>query len=167
MKKKSPNNTNHTKSAQNKSSLTWLYWLTVAVGGVALVFVITLIDRMVNGISPTNQPSLFVGNIEVDLRNGCGAPGVARRFEEFLRTKGYDVRNVQNADHFNYQRSIIVDYRGEMGHALGLAKLLGISRAQITRRPQEDGLWEMTLIIGYDFVDLEPFKSMPQVENPE
>ena len=37
---------------------------------------------------------------EMEVLNGCGEPGVANLFTKFLRSEGYDVIEIKNADNF-------------------------------------------------------------------
>ncbi len=47
-------------------------------------------------------------DIEVEILNGCGEPGIAARFSEFLRDKRVDVVRSENADNFDYTKTVLI-----------------------------------------------------------
>ena len=47
-------------------------------------------------------------DIEVEIPNGCGEPGVAAKFSEFLRDKRVDVVRSENADNFDYSTTLLI-----------------------------------------------------------
>ena len=53
----------------------------------------------------TEKPLLT--DIEVELINGNGVRGFAKRTGVYLNEKGYRIRNLKNADHFNYPETRI------------------------------------------------------------
>ena len=47
-------------------------------------------------------------DIEVEILNGCGEPGIAAKFSEFLRVKRVDVVRSENADNFDYENTVLI-----------------------------------------------------------
>jgi len=46
--------------------------------------------------------------VEVEILNGCGEPGLAAKFSDLLRKKQVDVVRSENADHFEYAKTILI-----------------------------------------------------------
>ncbi|MBM3327162.1 MAG: hypothetical protein FJY65_09365 [Calditrichaeota bacterium] len=105
----------------------------------------------------TSAPSSLPPRIKVQVLNGCGVPGVAKRARDWLARQDYDIRDVGNADKQDYRISKIVNRSGNLTAACELARLLGIDEAQITRQSTPTGAdFDLTLIVGKDYKRL-PF----------
>jgi tetratricopeptide (TPR) repeat protein len=51
-------------------------------------------------------------NVQVDVTNGNGVSGMAKRVGELLARKGFFIGRITNADHFGYDRTLIFHGRG-------------------------------------------------------
>ena len=101
-------------------------------------------------------------DIEVEILNGCGEPGVAAKFSEFLRDKRVDVVRSENADNFDYSTTILI-LRNENTEGLKyVADALKFdtrnsNQVMISIDPESDV--DVTLIIGKDFNSITTVKS--------
>jgi len=69
--------------------------------------------------------------------------------------EGFDVIESKNANNFDYvNTNIIVHQKDKMDVAQGLAKILKIKNIEIN----ENGIWDLSVIIGKDYKDLESFE---------
>jgi len=111
-----------------------------------------------NTIDITNQTEFGENTeikAEIEIFNGCGEPGVANLYSNFLIDKGYDVIDRKNADSFDYlSTNIIVHKKEKMGIAENLADILKIENIKLV----EGGMWDLSLIIGKDFKELDSFE---------
>jgi len=100
------------------------------------------------------EPSRPPPPIRVEVLNGCGEPGLAKRVAWTLRDKGLDVvnGNGSNASHFNFSESIVVDRCGDPEKAKYVARVLGISNC--IQQVYEEGyhIEEVTVVLGRDIV---------------
>ncbi|MFH1009891.1 MAG: LytR C-terminal domain-containing protein [bacterium] len=102
----------------------------------------------------SNPPSPAMPT-RVQVLNGCGLPGFAKRVVPILREWGFDVREFGNADHFRYKNSVIVDRTGSLAAALALADSLGVEHGQVRSEPDARFVdIDVTLIIGRDYKEL-------------
>jgi len=122
-----------------------------------------LVNKMLRGMEVVTADE-----VRVKVLNGSGVTGVARRVGELLRTEGFSVVYVGNADRFDYTQSYIIDITGD-------AKKIELLRERSLRslwkvvKPQElsatmkglaakgvtgDGA-DVILIIGQDFAITE------------
>ena len=95
-----------------------------------------------------------IKNIKVEILNGCGIKGIAARTSEFLRTEHrIDVIRSDNADKYDYSKTIII------GRNENLDKILSVSRAfdisisntnHIQHIPDETLGVDVTVILGKD-----------------
>ena len=97
--------------------------------------------------------------IQVEIRNGCGIPKLARMYTEFLRSEGIDVLDSRNADHFNYIETKILHHRGEIDRAIELADIMMIDKNRIIKDNNEILFYDMTLIIGKDYMNLPSYRN--------
>lgn len=84
--------------------------------------------------------------------NGCGVPGSARRVAEALRGAGFDVGNGygENADSFDYPKTLVVDYVGQSAEAQKVADFLKSPMVeQISHDPDRFGT--VGVVVGADF----------------
>lgn len=91
--------------------------------------------------------------VKVEVLNGCGVQGIARRYAELLRQKGFDVVNGDggNAENFGFLESVVVDRAGDMEKARAVAQALGIRHCVQQIRLDPYRIEEVTVIIGKDF----------------
>ena len=95
--------------------------------------------------------------VKVQVLNGCGVPGIAGRTGDWLKRKGFDIVEVENADRKNYQQTLLVCRDGDQSIAREMAKLIGISNSSIIQRSDLPPLSaDLTIILGKDLKRL-PF----------
>lgn len=96
------------------------------------------------------------GNIQLDVLNGCGAPGAATTFTAFLRARGFDVVEIRNYKSFDLQESLVVDRTGDRVNAERVAFALGIKKENIVRQINQDYFVDVSVVIGGDYSSLKP-----------
>jgi hypothetical protein len=99
-------------------------------------------------VSPTEQPA----PIRVEVLNGCGKVGLAKKVADFLRGKGYDVRDFRSAPNFNYKQTQIVVRSSKIEHGQSLAGTISFPKELV--KSQKDTTLadiDVTLILGKDY----------------
>lgn len=96
--------------------------------------------------------------IQVDVRNGCGVSGVADRYTDYLRSKGFDVADIGNYVSSDVDETLIIDRIGNMANAYKVAKSLGIKNENVIQQLNRDYFIDVTVVIGKDYFLLTPFK---------
>lgn len=98
-------------------------------------------------------------DIEVEILNGCGVPGLAGKISDYLRSQQMDVVRSKNADHYNYDQTILI-LRNENSDGLKkIAKSFGIDiddETRIKHIPDDQLNVDITVIIGSDFATIKP-----------
>ena len=96
--------------------------------------------------------------IQVQILNGCGVAGVADRFTDFLRLKGFDVVDRGNYTSFDVEKTLIIDRLGNMANAGKTAEILGADKSAVIQQLNEDYFLDVTIIIGKDYYKLAPLR---------
>lgn len=114
-----------------------------------------LVEKKVDMAELTNPPPVSV--IRVQVLNGCGVPGIAKRARDWLVRRNYEVRDMGNADRMDYRQTLLIDRKGDRVAAMKLAEHLNLPHSRISTRLIPSGLdFEVTLVIGKDYRQL-PF----------
>jgi hypothetical protein len=103
----------------------------------------------------TNQPNL---TLQLDVQNGTGENGVAAEFRSFLKKKSFDVVEMGNYKNSDEMRTKIINRRGNKAAAEKVADALGVSKKNIIEQRDSTTLLDVTVIIGKDYINLNPYK---------
>jgi len=113
----------------------------------------------ITGLTPLDSPQMTSNSayayVQVEVLNGCGEAGISQQVMKYLRKQGFDVVNIDNAEHFKFPETIILDRRGgqEISEsAKAVAQALGTPHVILQRN--EDRLVDVTAIIGKDYQEL-------------
>ena len=104
--------------------------------------------------------------IQIEIWNGCGISNLAVMYKDFLRNEGLDVLDSKNADHFNYSKTTILHHRGDINRALVLADILKIDKSRIVDDKNENLFYDLTLIIGKNYIDLPSYRNAVLFQPP-
>lgn len=119
-----------------------------------------LIDEMFTSPPPTVQmttvpvvvPSEIVEEAaRIVIQNGTTRAELAAQTANFLKKRGYQVEGFSNADRFDYQKTIIIDYTGKSSTIGHLAQMFKVSPEDIRRSPNLKSDVDIRLILGEDF----------------
>ncbi len=98
-------------------------------------------------------------DIEVEILNGCGEAGLAATISDFLRQNQIDVVRSENADHFNYATTLLIQRNEKVDNFRKVANALAIDITDETRvmvLPEADLDVDVTLIVGKDYKTIKP-----------
>lgn len=87
--------------------------------------------------------------VRVEVLNGAGAEGLARDATYQVRGDGYDVVFFGNADHFQHERSVVIDRVGRPDRARAVAAALGID--SVATATDSSLMLEVTVVLGGDW----------------
>ncbi|MFP4415724.1 MAG: LytR C-terminal domain-containing protein [Fibrobacterota bacterium] len=88
----------------------------------------------------------------VQILNGCGIDGAASEAADFLRENNFDVKDIGNADTWNYPHTIVASRTKDMTVANKVADALDTDKVILLR--DENGLYDVTIFLGADFGDI-------------
>lgn len=98
------------------------------------------------GSTPVTVPEGWPGRVSVEVLNGMGEAGAARRAARRLREMGFDVVYFGNAERFDHDSTLVLRRSGDSAAARRLADSLGVAR--VTARPEPDLYVDGTVILG-------------------
>ncbi len=88
---------------------------------------------------------------QVEISNGNGVTGAAKKMAQYLRSKGIPVYRLTNADHFNHEETCIFFGKGWLNHAQALMEALPDGhRASLVEMDQHAE--KIRLLLGKDLV---------------
>lgn len=103
---------------------------------------------------PETPQEIVRSEIRLEVLNGCGKKDVAKEVTTIMRSYGYDVVNVGNADSFHYDVTIVIDRVGNIEFAKDVAKTLDTDN--YIQQIDKNRLLEVSVIIGKDFLEIFP-----------
>ena len=99
-------------------------------------------------------------SIRIEVLNGCGEGGIAIRFTDFLRSKGFDVVKMGNYDSFHVPKTMVIERRGIRENGLKVAQALGCDDGRILLEIEPDSPLDVRVILGSDYRQLECWQTM-------
>lgn len=141
------------------------YVLNAGLVLLGLVVMVLLYAFVTNTFLPhkdatrEENPGGLVGDIlQVEVRNGCGVPGLAARATRYLRRQGFDVVEVGDYGTFEEPQSFVVDRVGDLEAAHKVARSLGIPEENVRQEIRRDLYLDASIVIGLDYGRLKPFE---------
>ncbi|MBL8026491.1 MAG: LytR C-terminal domain-containing protein [Fibrobacteres bacterium] len=103
-----------------------------------------------------SQP--IAGRVEIPNRgsiqilNGCGTPGAGQVVADILRKSRFDVKEISNAQEWNYRQTIVARRSMDTALASDVAKALGTKN--LIPLQNNSGIYDITIFVGADYKDL-------------
>lgn len=101
--------------------------------------------------SPIKEVLYIDPPLVVEVLNGMGRTGLGHQVAASLEEKNINIFNTGNAANFNYKKTLIVDWKGNLDRALYLATILKIDPSNIIVYDNPDKPLDVTLVIGHDW----------------
>lgn len=121
----------------------------LALCGVLVLAMVLGSRRELPHALPRNRNIDFPTIGSIQILNGCGVAGAANKVADFLRGRGFDVKNIGNASTSNYPFTLVVSRKKEMTIARQVAAALTTDRVVLMRNG--DDIYDATVFIGSDF----------------
>ena len=88
--------------------------------------------------------------LNIEVLNGNKVPGIAHRVAREMENLGFNIVNIDNADRFDYQKTVLIIYSPEVKVDEYLRQFL--DDVEVIRREQPQKEIDMTIIIGGNMV---------------
>jgi hypothetical protein len=128
--------------------------LVILVVGLAYALVMHSFVRP--PVEPARAGGVVPGVIQLDVLNGCGAPGAAMSCTAYLRSRGFDVVEMRNYKTFDLPTSLVIDRTGNRANAERVAYALGIKPSNIVQQINQDYYVDVSVVVGKDYKTLQP-----------
>ncbi|MBI9071975.1 MAG: LytR C-terminal domain-containing protein [Melioribacteraceae bacterium] len=160
--KKTENNSDSKKSIQNIALNIVIFLLGSLIIYLSFSIYIKLNDKELPALPEKNR-EVASDIIQVEVLNGCGIGGVADRFTDYLRRNNFDVVSSGNyvlngGAYFDVAKTMVIDRSGNMANAKKIAASLGVNKANVFQQLNKDYFLDVSIIIGKDYLSLEPTK---------
>jgi hypothetical protein len=94
--------------------------------------------------------------VKIEVLNGCGVQGLAKKWADHLRATGFDPVNVTNYESNNIPRTIIYDRESNAcKNGIAVAKSLGLPKEYVAYQQSDQRLVAVTVIIGQDYEHID------------
>lgn len=120
--------------------------LMAVIGGAAFFAIRTGRDSQDLELRTLPRPE---GRVRVEVLNGGGMAGAARRATDLSRDAGFDVVYFGNASSFEHTESEVVDRVGRPELARAVAEVLGIHN--VLSDPDPDLYVDVSVVLGRDW----------------
>ncbi len=147
-------------NVQNPDIQKWFLNLAIFSLSVVIVgFIFSMGKRIVQNpdkvvLSQVNEvipDSVPYQGIVIEVLNGCGTPGLAQKFTNYLRSEGFDVIYTGNADHLNYANTMLIERVDNSDKTDEVNEVLAINSEQINVNHDPSLHVDLTLILGKDY----------------
>lgn len=139
----------------------------VLIVDLALVFFIVRQCSEPTGVVEEEKAQEEPVILQVEVMNGCGVPGIANTFTDFLRENGIDVVRTGNYEeeefgrpNFNVDRTVIIDRRGKLKNSVRIAQVMGLNEDRVIQQVNQAYLIDATIVLGRDFRQLNSWKML-------
>lgn len=146
--------TSQQKNASKSSSNIHLNIIIIVLVLLILFLGYALIVQISNSLSKEEKVSkelILPAQVQIEVLNGCGAAGVADKFTEFLRSKGFDVVNKGNYSSFDVDNTLVIDRSNNPEKAFMVAEIIGVDKKRIVKQFNNQYFLDVTLIVGKDY----------------
>ncbi|OQX28551.1 MAG: hypothetical protein B0D92_08360 [Spirochaeta sp. LUC14_002_19_P3] len=114
-----------------------------------------LVKETIQSVSETLVQSSQVGNelltVNIEILNGTKINGLASRTAHVFNSYGFRVVSVSNADRDDYERTVVLDRRGDPKAAQRVAELIHCEQFFSDIEQMRDETIDVTVILGKDF----------------
>ena len=155
------------RQAASKNSLINVVLVVLGLAVLALLYALgtRVFAPRIDPVRESDSGQLIGDIIQVEIRNGCGVPGLAGDMTQFLRKKGFDVVEVGDFETFDQEHSVVYDRIGDLESARKLASAVGLPADRVIQDIQPDEFLDASLVIGMDYATLTPFKHLQDQQN--
>lgn len=89
--------------------------------------------------------------IRLEILNGAGVTGLASRTAQLYKSYGFRIASVTNAERGDYERTVVLDRRGNPDGAKRVAELIRCEQVYSQIDENRDETVDVTIILGRDF----------------
>ncbi len=109
------------------------------------------VQRINETLARTDEFSEDLRTIRVEILNGTNVNGLASRTAQVFQSFGFRISDISNADRDDYERTVVLDRRGNPEAAGRVADLIRCSQVHSRVDGTRDETVDVTVILGKDF----------------
>lgn len=116
------------------------------------VFASEVVDGNSGGSEPDFIPTPTMELATLAVLNGTTRAGLAADTAEFLKTKGFDVITIANADRQDYTRTLVVITRDKPTTLSQVLNYLNLTTTSVIKGNDTTTTQDLTIVLGEDFI---------------
>lgn len=138
---------------------------SLALWGLGIVNVLLIASSVRNHFATGNEHAISSdtaviaepnATIKIEVLNGCGADGLARKFADFLKGQGFDPVNVSNFERSDIPRTMVIDRTSNASvNGQKVARALGLSDDYVSYLASPERMVAVSVIIGLDYKSIQ------------
>ncbi|MGA2298648.1 MAG: LytR C-terminal domain-containing protein [FCB group bacterium] len=146
----------------DKRSLSYTIILGVLLIAVSLmlssfVFRMMMSQPVESKVVLQNQKGKVETTIQINILNGSGINGIAKKLKEYFRQRGFDVVEIGNYSKL-VDKTQIIDRLGDKESSLKVANALGVEQTKVQTEIDSTLFVRCSIILGKDYGQLKMFK---------
>ncbi len=114
-----------------------------------------LIKETIQRIIDTLEKSYVFGEdlltVRIEILNGTAVTGLASRTAQLYKSYGFRIASIMNAEANDYERTVVLDRRGNPDAAKRVAELIRCEQIYSQIEENRDETVDVTIILGKDF----------------
>lgn len=110
-----------------------------------------MLAQIIENLGNTDIPEESGLTISIEIQNGTTINGLASRTAQLYKSYGFKIASVKNADHQDYENTLILDKKANPVSAQRVANLIRCERIFDNTDSTTDDTVDVILIIGKDF----------------
>ena len=150
------------RKRSRKEKVDWKGGLVNFTIAIVFLLILVMIFFMIRqcGTSPIQEEIIPEPprQLQIEVLNGCGVSGIAAKFTDYLRSRGFDVIRTENYETFNVLETVVIDRQGNQANMQRIGKALGLTDSRLLQEVNEAYLIDATVIIGQDYRHLDCWK---------
>jgi hypothetical protein len=136
-------------------------FFSVLLWGLGIVNVLLIASSVRNHFATGNEHTIISDTavvaepntiLKIEVLNGCGIDGVARKFADFLKKRNFDPVTVTNFERHDIPRTMIIDRTSNASvNGRKVAQVLGLSEDYVSYLASPERMVAVSVIIGQDY----------------
>jgi len=140
-------------------------FFSVVLWGLGIVNVLLIGSSVRNHFATGNEHTMSSDTAEVvepntvlkiEVLNGCGIDGVARKFADYLKKQGFDPVTVTNFERHDIPRTMVIDRTSNTSvNGRRIAQVMGLSDDYVSYLASPERMVAVSVIIGQDYKGIQ------------
>ncbi|MCF7885515.1 MAG: LytR C-terminal domain-containing protein [Candidatus Marinimicrobia bacterium] len=138
----------------------WLFNIVIFCIAIVIIgFMVSTSDRIMNNdekieLNRSDMVKHEYETVMIEVLNGCGVPGLANKYSNYLRQKGIDVVYVGNAESMDYDSTRVIRRVDDEKKYKLFLDVLQVSEDRIKNSKTDAPYTDFSLILGKDYPTL-------------
>jgi len=104
--------------------------------------------------TPKVSKNKIMHQMTIEILNGNGRHGIAQVVSRFLKDQGFKISWFGNAGSYDYAKTLIVAWKGDVQNVLVLANILHIDPSQVIIYNKPEKKIDATIVVGKDWDEI-------------